>query len=403
MTAPTAAATWARPRRVFLHIGLPKTGTTYLQDVVWANKEALAEHGLLLPGQHRRRHYLASLDVREDPKLERRPGDVDQPWTDLVEEILDWDGDAVVSHEFFGAASVPQIEKLAASLLDRELHVVITARSVYDIGLTIWQEVVKFGSAMSVDVYPVKSDYDPTNEWGWGSWDLGDILHRWGQVVPHDRVHVLAVARRPDDPQALWHLYAEVLGVDPADYVVPDQPSNPALGLVEVELLRRINDKLLDFRSAPDRGRWIRGYFAQGGILPQRQERFRPGADKHAELMRRADKAVEVLTAGGYDFRGELGLLHPQEQGDLRHPDEVSDGEMLDSATTAISRLLHDVRRISRERDVLSDQVADLEQRLEDAEARAAAARPAVRRVASRLRARWSAGRDDRGSNERTG
>ena len=28
--------------RVFLHIGLPKTGTTYLQSVLWGSKAALA-------------------------------------------------------------------------------------------------------------------------------------------------------------------------------------------------------------------------------------------------------------------------------------------------------------------------------------------------------------------------
>ena len=66
----------ARPSmtgRVFLHVGLPKTGTTYLQDCLWGNKQALAERGVLLPGRHRRRHLLASLDLRDDPKLRGGP------------------------------------------------------------------------------------------------------------------------------------------------------------------------------------------------------------------------------------------------------------------------------------------------------------------------------------------
>ncbi len=67
-------------RRAFLHVGLPKTGTTYLQHILWGSKDRLREHGVLLPGPTRRRHLLASLDVREDPKLARRDGDVRDPW-----------------------------------------------------------------------------------------------------------------------------------------------------------------------------------------------------------------------------------------------------------------------------------------------------------------------------------
>ena len=34
-------------REVLLHIGLPKTGTTFLQEALWANKTALRDRGVL--------------------------------------------------------------------------------------------------------------------------------------------------------------------------------------------------------------------------------------------------------------------------------------------------------------------------------------------------------------------
>ncbi len=37
--------------RIFLHIGAPKSGTTYLQTVLWANRENLRRQGLLMPGR----------------------------------------------------------------------------------------------------------------------------------------------------------------------------------------------------------------------------------------------------------------------------------------------------------------------------------------------------------------
>ncbi len=343
-----------RPPRVYLHVGLPKTGTTYLQHVLWENKDRLRRHGVLLPGPTRRRHLLASLDVREDPKLARRPGDVAHPWQDLVDEVLAWGGDAEISHEFFAAASTPQVKRMVDDLEGRELHVVVTARAMTELGVSRWQEDVKNGGTLPIDGYPAREDYDPTDEWGWGSFDLGDILERWSAVVPPERIHVLVVAPGAGAPEELWLRFAEVMGLDGRDFEVPEAPVNASLGLVEVELLRRVNAKLEGFGSAVSRGRWIRGYLAEGRILPSRREKFRAGDAKRSELRRRGERAVEILRSGPYDVRGDTGALLPPEAEGLRHPDEVSDGELLDSATTAIAHLMRDVRALTRERDELA-------------------------------------------------
>ena len=36
-------------RRVYLHIGAPKTGTTYVQDRLSRNAKTLAQHGVHFP------------------------------------------------------------------------------------------------------------------------------------------------------------------------------------------------------------------------------------------------------------------------------------------------------------------------------------------------------------------
>ena len=52
-----------RRPRVYLHVGLPKTGTTYLQDVLFRQKQALADAGLLVPGASSFTHFLATQDL----------------------------------------------------------------------------------------------------------------------------------------------------------------------------------------------------------------------------------------------------------------------------------------------------------------------------------------------------
>ena len=52
-------------RRVILHIGLPKTGTTYLQTLFAANRSALAEQGIYYPGgPGEPSEYMAAYDLR---------------------------------------------------------------------------------------------------------------------------------------------------------------------------------------------------------------------------------------------------------------------------------------------------------------------------------------------------
>ena len=59
--------------RVFLHIGEPKTGTTFLQQVMWSNRAELAAQEVVLPGHHGQDHFRASQDLRGIEKLASDP------------------------------------------------------------------------------------------------------------------------------------------------------------------------------------------------------------------------------------------------------------------------------------------------------------------------------------------
>jgi hypothetical protein len=163
-------------------------------------------------------------------------------------------------------------------------------------------------------------------------------------------VHVLTLPK-PDEPrETLWLRYSELLGIDGARCDTSVDAQNESLGVVEVELLRRINADLTGFRSAPDRGHWIRGYLAQGKLVPRRGEKFWPSPGRVEELCARGARIADEVAAAGYDVIGDVDDLRPPvDVPPRRHPDGVTDAELVTAATSVIAAMLTDVRRLTRE------------------------------------------------------
>jgi hypothetical protein len=349
--------------RVFLHIGLPKTGTTYLQSVLWGARKQLAKDGWLLPGSGHREHLWAALDLQERPHLERRHPDAPGALARLVEEVRRHRGPAVITHEFFCGAGREQAGALIESLAPAEVHVVVTARDTLGMLTAGWAEYVKNGgteplSAMSGE------EFENQPEFGWRTWDLAGVLRRWGRHVAPEHVHVVPMPAPGSPSDQHWRSFAGVLGLDPERYDVPQAPANPALGATQVELLRRINPLLVargsgEFRSALARGSWIRGYLAERHLVAQGGERLGAGPEQVAECRRRAERAVGIIERKGYQVVGGAAgvrrLLVPDELPTRPQPDEVGDRELLDAATTLVAAMLADVRHLSQDDPDMSE------------------------------------------------
>ena len=336
-------------RKVFLHVGLPKTGTTYLQSIAWANKAVLRDQGLLVPGFGPRQHLWASCVVREEPRLERRHRDAHRAWQQLTDDARNWTGAALISHEFFAGASEAQVRRALEDLGDTEVHVVVTAREIVGLVTARWQEWVKNGATGPIDGYPTGEGGDPGDEWGWDTNDLADVLRRWGSTLPPERVHLITLPGRDEPKDALWRRFAGLLDIDPESCDISVSRPNESLGVVEVELLRRINPHLQEFSSPVDKGVWIRGYLAQEKLVPRDGERFWPSAERVAALRARGDAGLAAIEAAGYDVVGDLDALRtPLVLPQRRHPSSVTDRELVDAAAGTIADMLVDVRRQRR-------------------------------------------------------
>src|SRR5688572_23545665 len=107
---------------VFLHIGATKTGTTYLQNLIVANKEHLAAAGYFFPGDTWVRQVRAVQDVidgtRGDPRVAT---EAQGAWAALAREVLDHTGTAsIISMEFLSFADARRAKRAVTSLRPAE-------------------------------------------------------------------------------------------------------------------------------------------------------------------------------------------------------------------------------------------------------------------------------------------
>jgi hypothetical protein len=337
-------------RRVYLHIGLPKTGTTFIQTAMWHNRDLLRERGFLYPGTARMDHYRASQEVRGAPP--KRMGEYAGTWRRLVDELADWPGDGLVSHEFFSMARPRRARMAVAALQPAEVVVVATVRSyVYQLPAA-WQEALKMNSSLSFDEFMEGALAGSLKgAWGWDSQDIPLVLKRWSKAVPESRIRVVTVPVG-QRPELLWERWLEAVQLDGTGFDLDVVHSNTSLGAAQAALLYRVKPHLTgSLTEGTERHRWVRQYFGHEVLVPQKGERFGPRPE-HAELLRqRSQSDVDELRRRGVTVIGDLDdlVLPPPPQGP--HPDDVSDAEVIDVAARAIEQMIRDVRELTLERD----------------------------------------------------
>ena len=345
--------------RVYLHIGLPKTATTYLQSIVWANRDALEAQGLRVPGEHRRDHLWASRIVREEPQVASAGPRKRDAWDRLRDDMAQWPGTALLSHEFFAAASAVQAAQTVAELAPAESHLVVTAREPLGLFAASWQESLKNRETTPMGDYSRTESDDPGAIWNWRTLDLRRVLERWAPAFPPDRVHVLPLPGPEAPRREIWDRFAALLGLDADAVDLRDGFPNSSMGIVEAETLRRVNLHLGSFASAIDRATYIRTFLADERLVPRGGEPFWPAADQVEEARTRGDQAHAYVREQGFDVVGDLDdLLVPSSLPARRVPDSVTDAEVAQVATELVARILGDVRDLRHERRELRARLA---------------------------------------------
>ena len=340
---------------VYLHVGEPKSGTTFVQEVMWGNRDELARQGVLLPGAHPQDHFRANQDLREAPQSPDDPtGSYQGEWELLVKQAMQADRAAMISHELLAAATKQHAAKAIASLADAEVHVVLSLRDFDSLLPAEWQETVKHRNSMTWEQWiarvmkaPTKGKKPGQARWFWRVHDSIDLLGRGTQGIPPERVHIVTMPPPGSPPALLWERFASVIDVDPEPFDLGAARPNASLGLAEVEMLRRLNLALRDTEI----GSWYYAVHVKErlahGYLASRRGRLRPQMtpEQQAWARARCELVVEFLKSANYHIAGSLDDLLPREVSESATaaripPEDVPLEDVVDAAIGSMAAVL---------------------------------------------------------------
>jgi hypothetical protein len=360
-------------RKVIVHIGAPKTGTSFVQDLLFGARESLAARGICYPAERFDEHFLAALDLMQLSwgGLEREAVGA---WDRLAERVRECPETAIVSHEILATASRAQVARALASLDSggTEIHVVLSARDLVRQIPAEWQENVKHRRTTSYADF-LAHLRDPSRQqgvasWFWGVQEVPDILDRWGSTLPKERVHLVTVPAAGSPRELLWHRFSSVLDLDPSEFDLDDVRTNPSLGVAEAAVVRRLNEEVAELVPNHHYRAIVREALVHRNLSVDRHSaRLSVPPDVWEWAAQLSRRWVAELALRGYDVVGDLDDLLPAPPLPWVDPDHPDLQEFADTAVRALTALTVEAARL-REREVeLQRDVEDLVEQLDRA------------------------------------
>ena len=214
--------------RLFLHVGMPKTGTTFLQKGLFDRRAALSERGILYPDP------IAGLGPAVSPSIahhwlahalmKRRKGYTPSADFSLLDEhIAALKAEisnpalsaAVVSSEEFSGFREPLIQRLRSIFPEPDTAVVVYVRR-QDLWLeSYFAQLVKVSRATSI--------HDLLEKEAWRL-DYDSCLKVWSSHFGESNI-ILRPYGRDENLPDLWTDFFRSIGHEQASEIVPIQPS----------------------------------------------------------------------------------------------------------------------------------------------------------------------------------
>jgi hypothetical protein len=310
-------------KRVILHIGAMKSGTSFLQSSLAQNQQALADAGVSFLGGSFGKQSRAVREVLQPPGHEVRARKKSR-WLALVDEASSEDRQtSIVSMEFLSFAGDEAVGRFLEPLAGFDVCVVVTVRDQFRAIPAQWQTYTR---NQGLDDWPTYLRNIQANLSGRRqtralrtfrrAQELPPVLGRWRDRSEVDELAVVTVPPPGAPKDELWRRFCTATGIPPEAADLSSVRDNPSLGYASCDYLRRLNHHVS--KVPPRQYRRAVRPLARESLVHLREEEGRPPMDAGAAAFALERNAAlrEAVTARADRIVGTLDDLPLTDAGD---------------------------------------------------------------------------------------
>ena len=341
-------------RRLIIHPGFHKSGTTALQESLAKNRQLLRENEVLYPSIGTKAHHRAAWSLEGQVwGWKKRGGERISPkvWEKLVNRINSAKEDTVIiSSEFFSQIDGEKIRKIRSDLKGREIEILFTLRPLAKLLPSSYQQYLKYGLKVKYEewLHEIFKNREETkvSPTFWRRHEHGKVIARWVDIFGSSKVTLLIADEAK--PDFLFNEVNDFLKLPKGTLTSVQTGSNRSLNMEEISLLLEINKQFPKERSWDEYEVFIRD-----GYVRQLTDFVVPANDKSRLLT--PDWAVERANDIGRETISELKNLGVSIIGNLDSLGSASVPigqpvypETIDIKTVASSMLAFDEKRVNK-------------------------------------------------------
>ena len=242
-------------KKVVIHAGFHKTGTTALQHSLHASTELLKTAGYRYPivdqGTSQSGSVLALADRGWGWQARGSKVIPKKVWTKLVRQTLAGKDNVVLSSEFFSELDENQVRQVKSAFTGQNVQIVFTMRALDKLFPSTYQQSLKSGSSYSYEAWLERTVNDYFAEQKTGFWKRNrhaQVISRWTQIFGAENVTLITADE--SNPGLLFDRFSEFLNLPVGELKpVADSGLNRSLLLDEIYLLRAINKNVPKSRN----------------------------------------------------------------------------------------------------------------------------------------------------------
>jgi hypothetical protein len=242
-------------KKVVIHAGFHKTGTTAIQHALHASTQSLKAVGYRYPivdqGTSQNGSVLAL--AGRGWGSQARGGRVipKRVWTKLVKQVRSGQDNIILSSEFFSELDELQIQEIKSAFAGLECQIVFTMRAFDKLFPSTYQQTLKNGSSYSYEAWLERTVTDYFGQQKTGFWKRNrhaQVISRWQQIFGAENVTIITADE--SNPGLLFARFSEFLRLPVGTLnQITDSGLNRSLLLDEIHLLRAINKNVPKSRN----------------------------------------------------------------------------------------------------------------------------------------------------------